>query len=58
MDQKYSIIVSETPTVLINDTLHIYVDTNLLHQEYKGNRTKSYDTHLSVGFIKKRSMSS
>ena len=58
MEQKYNITVSEIPTVLVDNSVHIYIDKNNLTQEYKGNRSKSHDTHLSIAYSKKRSMSS
>ncbi len=58
MDQKYNILVSEIPAVLVDNSVHIYTDKNNLTQVYKGNRSNSFDTHLSVAFVKKRSMTS
>jgi hypothetical protein len=58
MDQKYAITVSETPTVIVDTTVHLYIDKDNLAQEYRGNRSKSFDTHLSVTYFKKRSKSS
>jgi hypothetical protein len=58
MDPKYKITVSEIPTVLVDNTVHLFIDNSNTTQEYKGNRSKSFDTHLSVMYTKKRSMSS
>ncbi len=58
MDQKYSITVSETPTTLVDTTVHLYIDKNNIAHEYKANRSKSYENLLNATYSKKRSESS
>jgi hypothetical protein len=52
MDKIYSITISQTPTILIDTTIYLYIDKNKLTKEYKGNKSKSDDNHLNIAYKK------